>query len=393
MTLRRKTLLLIILFVVLNGMALLFWVEAAYLFGEEFDPQEGDVVLSPYFSSMILYLFPVLALIGACLYWAFRRLVIAPINDIAKAAEALETGRQPVIRGISRGDEIGRLTAVFNRMAGAAVEAMNDLDDKIGIALSEAEKKQSEIAMAERLAATGRLASDLAVQVSSSAAMIASAMAGLRNSNLLPEKRLECVGQAEEGLRNLRRTVLGVFEAVRRRKEVVPVSAGHMLRRSVEIVRPYLEGRRITLTEEIEGSGQGRETRLVTMADPGDLQYVFANLLLNAIDAMPRGGGLTVRASRVLNWVLVEIIDTGVGLTIDELSASFDYYHSTKGGGEGLGLGLSVSQYVINGYGGALTLNSRKGEGTKATVELPAAGHSVLVGDAQSMKSVAGSDF
>ncbi len=140
--------------------------------------------------------------------------------------------------------------------------------------------------------------------------------------------------------------------------------------RAVELVRHLLRPAGIELAVETEAA-EGRENHMTVSADPGDLQQVYLNLLMNAIDAMPDGGALTVRAYRTLGWVMVEIEDTGVGLTPDELSASFDYFHTTKPVGKGTGLGLSIAYHIAAGYRGALTLTSEKGVGTKATVELP----------------------
>jgi two-component system NtrC family sensor kinase len=92
---------------------------------------------------------------------------------------------------------------------------------------------------------------------------------------------------------------------------------------------------------------------------------------VNAVDAMPGGGTLSVSAREDENCVVVEIADTGVGLTEEELSASFEYFHTTKPVGKGTGLGLSIAHHIVEGYGGALSLASVKNEGTTATVSLP----------------------
>jgi len=110
----------------------------------------------------------------------------------------------------------------------------------------------------------------------------------------------------------------------------------------------------------------------------GDRQQfyqVFLNLVLNAIDAMPGGGTLTV-ATRIADkrdYIMVEIADTGVGIPEHELASIFDPFFTSKPTGKGTGLGLSVSLGIVQKHGGDIRVRSRTGEGTTFTVLLPPA--------------------
>jgi len=105
---------------------------------------------------------------------------------------------------------------------------------------------------------------------------------------------------------------------------------------------------------------------------PDRMQQVFLNLVLNAIDAMPGGGQLQVRATRTVqpDGVRVSFADSGVGIAPDVLPYIFDVFYSTKP--DGLGLGLSVSQEIVKQHGGRIDVQSCVGEGTTFTVWLPA---------------------
>jgi signal transduction histidine kinase len=96
----------------------------------------------------------------------------------------------------------------------------------------------------------------------------------------------------------------------------------------------------------------------------------LTNLLLNAIEAMPRGGDIILQTLVEANGVSVEIRDTGVGMTADVRRRLFDPFFTTKGA-RGTGLGLSVSQAIIKGHQGTLTVDSEPGRGTTFIITLP----------------------
>lgn len=102
------------------------------------------------------------------------------------------------------------------------------------------------------------------------------------------------------------------------------------------------------------------------------LQQVFLNLFLNARDAMPKGGWLSVSSSVASGVVTVEVADTGSGIPSEQLSRIYDPFFTTKADGRGTGLGLSVTYGIVQEHGGALTCESVVGQGTRFTLTLPA---------------------
>ncbi len=107
---------------------------------------------------------------------------------------------------------------------------------------------------------------------------------------------------------------------------------------------------------------------------PNDLQQVFLNLFLNAIQAMPDGGELRVRADAVDDeWVRIRVTDTGRGIPEEHLSLVFDPFFTTKDPGTGTGLGLSVTHGIIKEHGGRIDVESKPGRGTTFSVFLPVA--------------------
>lgn len=103
------------------------------------------------------------------------------------------------------------------------------------------------------------------------------------------------------------------------------------------------------------------------------LQQVFLNLFLNARDAMPRGGWLTIITREDPQSALVEVADTGSGIPAELLSRIYDPFFTTKDIGKGTGLGLSIAYGIVQEHGGTITCDSQVGQGTRFTIRLPRA--------------------
>jgi two-component system NtrC family sensor kinase len=110
------------------------------------------------------------------------------------------------------------------------------------------------------------------------------------------------------------------------------------------------------------------------VADAGQLHQVLVNLVVNAIHAMPDGGTLTLTTERAGDAVALTVEDTGVGMSADVLSRIFMPFFTTKGVGEGTGLGLPVVHGIVAAHGGRIDVESKPGRGARFRVELPIAG-------------------
>jgi signal transduction histidine kinase len=115
------------------------------------------------------------------------------------------------------------------------------------------------------------------------------------------------------------------------------------------------------------------ETPAVVRGIEFKMQQVFLNLFLNARDAMPSGGWLTVRSRVERDSALVEVADTGSGISAEHLSRIYDPFFTTKTVGQGTGLGLSVTYGVVQEHQGTIECASRPGHGTRFTLTLPLA--------------------
>ena len=147
---------------------------------------------------------------------------------------------------------------------------------------------------------------------------------------------------------------------------VQEVDIGQLVKETIQLAENQISLNKINLSQEIDpalpavrGSRQG-------------LQQVFLNLILNAVQAMPGGGDLTVRT--VLDKearIVFTVQDTGVGIAPENLPHIFDPFFTTKEVGQGTGLGLSVSYGIIKKHGGRITVDSAPGKGSTFAVILP----------------------
>jgi signal transduction histidine kinase len=109
------------------------------------------------------------------------------------------------------------------------------------------------------------------------------------------------------------------------------------------------------------------------VADPGQLEQVLVNLLVNACDACAAGGHVSVRASELRSEVALEVIDDGAGIAAEHLSSVLDPFFTTKKRGQGTGLGLTIAADIVKNHGGRLEIDSIVGRGTTVRVLLPKA--------------------
>jgi two-component system, NtrC family, sensor kinase len=138
---------------------------------------------------------------------------------------------------------------------------------------------------------------------------------------------------------------------------------------TLQLLEPQLRQSRVELVREYAGEAPR------VYANAGKLQQVFTNLLLNARDAIPDGGRITLRTSPPENEaVAVEVADTGIGIAPENVARIYDPFFTTKGVGRGTGLGLAVSYGIVQEHSGHIAVESAPGRGTTFRITLPAAG-------------------
>lgn len=141
-------------------------------------------------------------------------------------------------------------------------------------------------------------------------------------------------------------------------------NVSELLQESVEIIRPILKKNKITVNLDAEKG-------LHVMADSNLMHLVFSDTLINAVDAMPKGGVINVSTEQVGPHAEVKIVDRGIGISEETIPYVFEPFYTTKPAGQGTGLGLSVAKRVIQEHGGEISLTSVVDRGTTVTIKLP----------------------
>jgi len=301
------------------------------------------------------------------------RLVDRPVARLTRAMTEVERGNLGVRAQGGAPDELGRLTESFNSMVEKLAAARAEIESYHG----------QQMARAERLATLGELAASLAHEIKNPLAGIGGAIQVMGEELPDDHPRKAIMQEVLAQVHRLDRTVRDLLTLARPgRPEVAPCDIHQVLDRTL-----------ILLAE----SPEAKEVRVVRAYQPGipaldadgkQLGQVFLNLVLNAVQAMPEGGQITIRtrlreaeggdgeAHRGKGGIMeVAVTDTGPGIPPEAIEEIFTPFVSTKR--RGTGLGLSVSRRIVEEHGGWITAESPPGEGATFRVCLPliAVGH------------------
>jgi signal transduction histidine kinase len=292
---------------------------------------------------------------GFLLSYVVAARVTRPVEQLAAASRAVASGNWDVrLDDIRASGEIDELARAFEAMTRQLVD------------------QRERLIQTERVAAWRELARRLAHELKNPLFPLRVTIDNLRRAKSLAAAEFdevfdESLATMTSGLANLN-TVIGRFSDFARMPppEFAPVSANDVVRQSVQLFRAQLDapGRPpIAVTLDLDDS-------LTTIrADAEQLGRALQNLLLNAIDAMPSGGDLTIRTRRANGGVRIEVSDTGEGLTDEERRRLFTPYYTTKQ--HGTGLGLAIVQSVVADHSGKIWVDSERGRGATFHVEIP----------------------
>jgi signal transduction histidine kinase len=236
--------------------------------------------------------------------------------------------------------------------------------------VTEQRLERERAAQADKLRALGQLASGVAHDFNNSLAAILGRAQLLRRAARDAEtiRGLDIIQTAaEDAAATVRR--IRSFAHQLPGDEPAPVDLGELVRDAVEITRTRWENdaRARGLGYEVTLEG---DDALHARANASELREVFVNLIVNAIDAMPAGGRLSIRCRRRGELVQLLFTDTGVGMTEEVRARIFEPFFTTKGV-QGTGLGLFVSYGIIERHAGRIFADTSRGRGTTFTVELP----------------------
>jgi signal transduction histidine kinase len=286
-----------------------------------------------------------------------------PIEQLAQAAEEVAGGNWDVrVRARGR-DELSVLARSFNHMT------------------AQLSSQRERLVQSERVAAWRELARRLAHELKNPLFPLQLTVENLVRARALPETEFDEIFRESTAtlgaeIANLKK-IIGRFSDFSKmpKPELEGIEAGDLLWRVALLHCPWLvRGVKNSGEGSVGGAPIGCSVELSLepmplMADPELLHRALSNLVLNAIDAMPEGGVLTLSARPVADKVELRVTDTGEGLTPEECARLFTPYYTTKQ--HGTGLGLAIVQSVVADHDGTIAVESRAGGGAAFIIRLP----------------------
>jgi two-component system nitrogen regulation sensor histidine kinase NtrY len=279
-------------------------------------------------------------------YWISIR-VTRPVEKLVEGARAVSAGNWDARVDLRSKDEIGELAAAFNAMTGQLLD------------------QRDRLLQAERVAAWRELARRLAHELKNPLFPLQITIENLQRAKEHAPEQFDEVFRESTGtlltqLSNLK-AIIGRFSDFARmpRPQLEIVNLNKVVRSTLELFEAQFNAPgRVPIVPEVSLD----EGIPLIDADPEQLGRALQNLLLNAIDAMPHGGRITIKTRRENETLQLEVADTGGGLTTEEYQRLFTPYYTTKQ--YGTGLGLAIVQSVVSDHGAKIAVESKPGQGT-----------------------------
>ena len=283
--------------------------------------------------------------------------LIRPVLDLNRTMKSASLGDLAVRARGGRSDEVRELGEAFNRMMGELQQARR-----------REQAQQAQLAHTEKMAAVGTLAAGVAHEVNNPLAGILTCIETLQTHPEDADTRTRYLVLVEDGIRRIEHIVANLLDFSRPREiEARPTSLNERLRHVSDLVGYQLRKGRVECRLELSDRDP------VILADPFQMEQLFLNLVLNAIQAMPDGGRLTLRTRADASRVVAEVEDTGAGIRPEIRERVFDPFFTTRSVGQGTGLGLSVSYGIVAAHGGTISVDSEVGAGSVFRVVFPLA--------------------
>ena len=293
----------------------------------------------------------ILLAIAASLWITSR--ISRPIEQLAVAAKNVAAGNWDTQVDVASHDEVGALADSFNHMTQQLLE------------------QRDRLVQAERVAAWRELARRLAHELKNPLFPLQLTVENLIKARSLPPEQFdeifhEGTATMSAEIANLK-NIIGRFSDFSKmpKPQLQDVDIVQVVRKVTALYEPALAQRQPPIALHCDLPN----TSLPVSADPDLLHRALSNLVLNAMDAMPNGGTLTVAARQHGEAVEICISDTGTGMTAEECERLFTPYYTTKQ--HGTGLGLAIVQSIVSDHGGTIRVESKPGSGSTFIIELP----------------------
>jgi hypothetical protein len=332
----------------------------AIVLEKSMEPAEASVASNR--NLLIAYGLVIFALVGVVLWLLIVRLVTQPVSNVLQQMRLVQAGDLTARAGTETKDQIGQLAQGFNSMVSSLENTTSELR----------ESHNRQIQQAGKLASIGELASGIAHEIRNPLAGIGAAVEVLAETNGNGEHK-EIVGEIRKQITRLNTTLRELLDFSRQREpEIAPCAVCEIVKPMLSLIRPDAQKQHIEIVEEC-----GSELPALC-ADAQQVQQAVLNILLNAVQAMPNGGTLTVRAEALEKVLIpghgqairITVHDTGVGIPRENQQKIFSPFFTTKH--RGTGLGLAITRTIVEKHRGTIAVESELGRGSTFYLEFAA---------------------
>jgi two-component system NtrC family sensor kinase len=302
-----------------------------------------------------------------------QRVISLPISRLKAGTRRIAGGDLSTRIDVRGRHELAALAHDFNRMAEdlsrthkEVREWSQKLEEKVVEKTTELQAAQKQVLHMEKMASLGKLSATVAHEINNPLSGVLTyarlVEREIEDQPVDPAVRPELVRYLQLVQRETSRCSqivnnLLVF-ARRSATEMSSIDLNEIVERSLMLIRHHLEMHDIRLEKALLVGDPG------LVADAGQVQQALIALFMNAVEAMPDGGALSVRLYGEKDAVRIDVADTGSGITPEALPLIFEPFFSTKTAESGVGLGLAVVYGIAHRHGGSITVESRVGAGT-----------------------------
>jgi signal transduction histidine kinase len=307
--------------------------------------------------------------------WSYVLPVLVAFSTVLYGATYLTSTISGELKKRQR--EVVRLGTELLDKKTAEVAREKEMQEKLSTAyrelsqsLQQLKESQEQLIRAEKLTSLGQLAASIAHEVNNplSGVLVYTQLLAkkIKGDGVPKEVALEYLSKMESELNRSTKLVRNLLDFARQSPPAFrQVNINEVINRAFDLAEHTAKMQQVRVVKELTPSLPD------ISADFDQLQQVCTNLILNAIQAMPQGGKLTLRSSLDKDYLKIEVIDTGYGISPENMRKLFTPFFTTKQEVKGVGLGLAVSYGIIQRHRGRIEVQSKEKEGTTFTVYLP----------------------
>jgi len=272
-----------------------------------------------------------------------------------------------LLKAVARAAEKKRLTDEKRMLEQEIKRYAEELEMRVDERTAELVETHKRLVTQERIAALGRAAAQVAHEVKNPLAGLLLYSLHLKGkATNFSESETYLVDKIVETINHLINRVEQIMGYARPVSLTLrPGNVSQFVKDILDLLKPQLTANKVEVRLSLD------QQPPYAMVDETSVRGALMNLILNAVEAMPEGGVLNIAIDRTDEMLRLEITDTGRGIAEEEVKKIFEPFYTTKA--QGLGLGMPYAKKIIDQHGGAMSLNSRPGEGTTISVTLPTA--------------------